>query len=226
MYDLFGGDYGQTTNRPSGATADQAHFSAGASGDTRGAEWIGEQKGTQSQCGDRAGVGQGDEGKEAQGGVAMFWKKQQPALRMVKGELMPSSPHTYVLRLVVKKMTTNPQFCIEWNGEPFSIYFEGFGYITVLTVPHFAVSQLRTILIQHHAPDGVRSGNFSYRDYHKVMQLDILERHIQEETKELFIAHGIDPQSYSLDELRIAGYGMERGWKLRDEYEKAKRDAS
>ena len=145
---------------------------------------------------------------------------------MVKGELMPSSPHTYVLRLVVKKTTTNPQFRIEWNGEPFSIEFEGFGDITVFTVPHFSASQLRTILIEHNTVDGVKRGLSGYQDYHKFTGLDALERHIQEMAKESFIAHGIDPQSYSLDELRIAGYGMERGWKLRDEYEKAKRDAS
>ena len=71
MYDLFGGNYGQTTNRPSGATANQAHFSASASGDARGVERTSDQKGTQPKRRDSAITQQGDEAtdKEAQGGV-------------------------------------------------------------------------------------------------------------------------------------------------------------
>lgn len=151
----------------------------------------------------------------------MFWKKQQPALRMVTGRFMFS--HTYVLRLIMKKTpTTKPTFYVEWNGEPFSIEFEGFGYITVWTVPHCTVPRLRTILIEHNTVDGVNRGLSGYQDYHNFARLDALEQHIQEMAKESFIAHGIDPKSYSLDELRIAGHGMERGWKLREEFEEGK----
>lgn len=151
----------------------------------------------------------------------MFWKKQQPAppvgLRMVNGKFMLS--HTYVLRLVsIKKPAVKPRFVVEWNGEPFSIFFEGFGDITLKTIPDISLKNMQAVLIQHTGVDGV-TRNIRYYDlYYHYMNLDALEQYVREHTRELFASHGIDSSSYSLDELRIAGCGMERGWKLREEY--------
>ena len=146
----------------------------------------------------------------------MFWKKQQPALRMVKGNFHPI--HTQVLRLVINKShTTHSRFIVEWNGEPFSMYFDGFGSITVQTTLYTTLPHMRAVQLQYDSIDGLRT--ILHTDmYHRYMNLDALEQHVREHTRDRFAAHGIDSQSYSLYELRIVGYGMERGWKLREEY--------
>ena len=218
MYDLFGGDYGQTTKRPTGTATHQAHFSACASGDARDVERHGDQKGNQPKRRDCAGTQQGDEGahKEAQGGVEMFWKKQQPTppvgLRMVTGDL--SVNYDCILTITLND--------VYWSGELISMHFDGFGIVNVRKCPYDSKYRLARLCV-----DYIKDGRYievsSYQYYANFVYLDALEREVRYIMASRFIAHGIDPKSYSLAELRFFEMAVKRGWQLRGEYEKAKR---
>lgn len=148
----------------------------------------------------------------------MFWKKQQPALRMVKGEFI--SHHSAALDVIDGGWARERKYVI-WNGELISIKFEGFGIIDVVKYPEEGLQSRASLHIKHYNDHGLMTLDCSkfYRDF---MYLDDLEFEVRTVITPYVTAHGIDPQSYSLDELRLVGIGMYNGWELRKNIEARK----
>lgn len=143
----------------------------------------------------------------------MFWEKQQPALRMVKGEM--SVDYDLVFNITFSD--------IYWSGELIGMHFDGFS-VNVRKYPYDGKNCSAKLCIEYFNGERyIEVSNYQY--YINFVYLDALEREVRHVMTPRFIAHGIDPRSYSLDELRLVELGMKRGvkrgWELRDE--KAKR---
>lgn len=112
--------------------------------------------------------------------------------------------------LIVKAREDKPHLArYVWNGEEISIHFEGFGCVVVYATKNFEV-----IVFQSH-PDGpifLSPGTFP--EYLRSMDIDELEGYVRDVIRQPFTKYGIDPQSYSLNELRLFGMGLVRGWSL------------
>lgn len=127
-------------------------------------------------------------------------------LRMVQGEFR--SPHG--VALTVHEEAGAPHLAkYVWNGEEISIHFEGFGCVTVYATRKFEIFAFWS---NGDGPHFVLHGLFP--EEYIFWEIDHLEQYMRDAIHQPFTKHGIDPQSYSLDELRLFGMGLVRGWKL------------